>query len=66
MHAQDNHIEYKLLKEKLKRFCTHSLTVEALKAYPLGTLPLKQRLFAYGIKYRLYFFLKILVRLRRG
>lgn len=66
MYAQDNNVEYKVLKERLKRFCTHSLTLEALKAYPICKLSLKQRLFAQGIKYRLYFLLKVLVKLRRG
>lgn len=64
MYAKDNNIKYIDLKKRLKAVCTHSLTVRALKAYPIGTLPLKQRVFAYGIKYRLYFLLKVLVGLR--
>ena len=64
MHAMDNNIEFKELKKRLKEVCTHSLTVRTLKTYPLCKLPLKQRVFAYGMKYRLYFVLKILVGLR--
>ena len=64
MYSADNNIKYIDLKKRLKAVCTHSLTVKALQAYPIGKLPLKQRLFAYGIKYRLYFLLKVLVELR--
>ena len=64
MYAADNKIKYTDLKKRLKAVCTHSLTVRALKAYPIGTLPHKQRMFAYAMKYRLYFLLKLFVRLR--
>ena len=64
MYAEDNKIKYCELKKRLKAVCTHPLSVKALKEYPLGTLPLKQRVFAYGMKFRLYFLLKILVGLR--
>lgn len=65
MHAADNNVKYADLKKRLKTVCTNDLTVKALQSYPIGYLPLKQRIFAYGIKYRLYFLLKILVGLRR-
>lgn len=64
MHAKDNHEGHKELKKRLKAVCTHSLTVRTLKSYPLCKLPIKQRVFAFGIKHRLYFLLKILVGLR--
>ena len=64
MYAIDNNIKYADLKKRLKAVCIHSLTVETLNAYPLKTLPIKQRLFAYGMKYRLFYLLKILVGLR--
>lgn len=64
MNANDNNIKYSELKKKLQEVCTHSLTSKALKSYPICKLPLKQRVFAYGIKYKLYFLLKILVDLR--
>ena len=64
MYATDNRVKYPLLKKKLKAVCTHGLTVKTLKSYPLGTLPIKQRVFAYGMKYKLYFLLKVLVGLR--
>ncbi len=64
MHAKENHIRYTDLKERLKTVCTHRQTVRTLKSYPIGKLPFGQRLFAYGVKYKLYFLLKILVELR--
>ncbi|MBR6647240.1 MAG: glycosyltransferase family 2 protein [Clostridia bacterium] len=64
MYAKNNKITYSDLKKRLKSVCTHSLTVRALNSYPIGTLPLRQRVFAYGMKHRLYFLLKILVGLR--
>ena len=64
IYAQNNNIKFTDLKKRLRSICTHSLTVRALKAYPLRKLPLKQRVFAYSMKYRLYFLLKILVGLR--
>ncbi len=65
MYAMDNNIKYSELKRRLRAVCEDELTIRALKSYPIGMLPLKQRIFAYGIKYRLYFILKILVGLRR-
>lgn len=64
MHATENHTQYCDLKKRLKAVCSHTLTVRTLKSYPISTLPLKQRIFAYGMKYRLYFLLKLLVKLR--
>ena len=64
MYATNNNIRYIDLRKRLKDVCTHSLTTRALKSYPIYKLPLKQRVFAYGIKYRLYFLLKVLVGLR--
>lgn len=64
MYADDKGIKYSVLKSRLKSVCTHPLTVRTLKSYPLDKLPLKQRLFAYCMKYRLYFLLKVLVGLR--
>ncbi len=64
MYAEDNNIKFSELKKRLKRVCSHSLTVRALCEYPIGKLPLKQRVFAYGMKYKMYFLLKVLVGLR--
>ena len=64
MNAKENNIRFKTLKKRLKEICCHELTINTFNAYPIDKLPLKQRVFAYGIKYKLYFLLKILVELR--
>lgn len=64
LHAAETRLPYRELKKRLQAVCKHELTVRALRAYPLTTLPLKQRVFAYGIKRNAYFLLKLLVRLR--
>ncbi len=64
MYAKDNNIKYSALKKRLKQICTHELTVRALKTYPIGKLPTKQGIFAYAMKCRMYFVLKMLVGLR--
>lgn len=64
MYATDEGISYSVLKKRLKAVCTHSLSVNAFKTYPIGTLPLKQRVFAYAMKYRMYSMIKLLVTLR--
>ena len=64
MFAKENGLKYSDLKSRLKEVCTHSLTKRTLKAYPISKLPFKQRVFALGIKYKMYFLLKILVGLR--
>ena len=64
MYAKENNVKYAELKKRLKKVCLHSLTLKALKTYPIRTLPVKQRIFAYCMKHRLYFMLKLLVGLR--
>lgn len=64
MYAAYNNIKFFDLKKRLKAVCTHSLTIRALNSYPICKLPFGQRVFAYAVKYRLYFLLKILVGLR--
>ena len=64
MHATESNVKYSDLKERLKKVCNHSLTVNALKVYPLYKLPLMQMLFAYCMKFKMYYVLKILVGLR--
>lgn len=64
MHAMEIGVSYADLKDRLKSICTHELTRESLKAYPISSLPVKQKLFAYAMKYKMYRVLKILVGLR--
>lgn len=65
MHAADLHIKYSELRSKLKAICTHPMTQTALKTYPIGKLPFRQFIFAFGLKHKLYFLLKVLVELRK-
>lgn len=64
LHAARNRLSYADLKHRLRAICTHEQTIQTLNEYPLGTLPLKQRVFAYAMKYRAYGVLKLLVGLR--
>jgi len=64
MYAKEHNKPYADLKQRLKTVCTHDLTIRALASYPIRTLSMGQKVFAYGMKYRLYFLLKILVELR--
>lgn len=64
LHSTQVKGTYADLRQRLKAVCTHPLTLRALTAYPIGKLPLKQRIFAYAMKYRQYFLLKILVGFR--
>ena len=66
MHSVDKGTTYTELKERLKSVCTHPLTRRALKSYPIGKLPLKQMVFAFAIKHRMYLLMKLLVMLRNG
>ena len=65
MHGSDNKIPFADTKKRLESICTHHRTVSVLRSYPLNKLPLKQGIFAYAMKYRLYFLLSVLVALRR-
>ena len=64
MHAVDHKTSYADLRKRLQSVCRNELTVRALGSYPIGTLPLKQKIFAYCMKYRMYLLLKLLVLLR--
>lgn len=64
LHAAEHKIRYTVLRKRLKAVCTHSLSIRALKEYPIRTLPLKQSVFAYTMKYKMYLIQKLLVQLR--
>ena len=66
MYASDNNIKYKDLKKRLKTICNNDMVKKVLKTYPLGKLPVKQAIFAFAVKYRLYLVQKIIVCLRRA
>ena len=64
MYASENNIPYKKLKERLKTVCENPKSESVLKSYPLYKLPLKQALFAYAMKYKLYYLMVKMVVLR--
>ncbi len=64
INATENNQRFSYLKKRLSNVCNHPLTVNVFKEYPINTLNFKQRFFAYCIKYRFYFLLKVLVGIR--
>lgn len=64
MYAEDNKIEFSSLRKRLKTICTSPNIAYALKKYPWYKLPLKQAVFAFTVKYKLFFLQKIMVVLR--
>lgn len=64
MYAKDNKIKYRELRKRLKEICTHSKTRTVIESYPITQLPLKQAVFAFTIKHKLYLLQKLIVGLR--
>lgn len=64
IYAKDNKISYLVLRNRLKNICKNKMLSDALKTYPWCKLPIKQALFAFCMKYRLYFLQMILVLFR--
>ena len=62
--AKNNKVSYKELKNRLKKICKTEKIENSLKGYPWYKLPLKQAVFAFLVKYKLYFLQKIVVSLR--
>ena len=64
VHARDEKIKYSLLKNKLNEICSNTKIQGVLQTYPCHKLPLKQALFAFAMKYKLYYLQKVMVLLR--
>jgi hypothetical protein len=64
MHAKEQKIPYSALRRRLHTICTNEKMQQTLKTYPWHRLPIKQAIFAFAMKYRLYFLQKVLVLLR--
>ena len=64
MYARDKRIKFFVLKKRLKEICTHDRIQNVLKSYPWYKLPIKQALFAFTMKYKLFLFQKLMVILR--
>ncbi len=64
MYARENKVKFFELRKKLKKICTCAEVKGALKYYPWYKLPVKQAVFAFTMKYKLYLLQKIVVILR--
>ena len=64
MHARDKNLKFSALRKRLKEICTRAEIANVLKTYPYHKLPLKQAVFAFTMKYRLFLLQTWLVILR--
>ena len=64
MHAREKNIKFSTLRKRLKEICAREELTTVLKTYPLHKLPLKQAVFAFTMKYRLFLLQKWIVILR--
>ena len=64
MHAKAEKIRFSALRRTLKAICTKEEIANVLKTYPWYQLPIKQAVFAFAMRYKLYMLQKILVTLR--
>lgn len=64
MYARENKLSFFELRKKLKNICTAAEVSRTLKHYPWHKLPIKQAVFAFMMKYRLYLLQKLIVMLR--
>lgn len=64
MYARENKLNLLELRRNLKKICTGKEISGALKHYPWYKLPVKQAVFAFTMKYKLYLLQMIVVVLR--
>lgn len=64
MNASENNIKWKDLRKRLEDICTTERIEAALKNYPWYKLPIKQAVFAFLIKHKLYLAQKAVIKLR--
>ncbi len=64
MHAREVKMPFPALKKRLNEICTQKRIAATLKTYPWQKLPIKQAVFAFTMKYRLFGLQKIIVALR--
>lgn len=64
MYARENKIKFLELRKKLKKICTTDEIEGTLKNYPWYKLPVKQAVFAFTMKYKLYLLQVFVVALR--
>ena len=64
MYARENEVPFRDLIKRLKLICKARVMKNAMENYPWYRLPLKQAVFAFTLKYRLYLIQILLVILR--
>lgn len=64
VHAKSQGVPYRVFRKRLKEICTADAIQGALRRYPWHRLPVKQAVFAFAMRYRLFFMQTILVLLR--
>ena len=64
MHAKEKNIKFSNLRKRLKEIVGCNKIQNALKTYPWYKLPVKQGIFAFAMKYKLYTMQVLLVLLR--
>jgi hypothetical protein len=64
VHAHEHGIPFSVVRKRLREICTRAEITAVLKTYPWHRLPIKQAVFAFTMKYRLFFLQKIIVSLR--
>lgn len=64
MYAYEQKNGFSQLRKRLGIICKNQLVADTLKGYPWYKLPKKQAIFAFAMRYRLYFLQKILVLAR--
>lgn len=64
MYARENKLGFFEIRKHLKKICTNKVISGALKHYPWYKLPIKQAVFAFTMKYRLYLLQMLVVVLR--
>ena len=64
VHAREEKIKFSVLKKRLKEICTCKEIADVLKRYPYYKLPIKQAVFAFTMRHRLFLMQKFIVILR--
>jgi hypothetical protein len=64
MYAKEKNISYSNLRKRLKMICENNLVSTTLKTYPWHKLPKKQAIFAFAMRFKLYYLQKIMVLFR--
>ena len=64
LNAREKAIKFREVRARLKAICTREEIAAVLKTYPYYKLPLKQAVFAFAMKHRLYRLQKWIVMLR--